>query len=468
MGGKQIMGLCFAAVVSGFALAGEPQQNELNAKDLVNGYKLNLQKFKSMRVTWRYMHEKGEEWFRENEAAIIVHNKAIRECTSPTEKKSLKDSLAWFEEQAKYAKTITIMHFDFWTDRKGFQTRRVSEMEWGDKKIPRNFTFPDALADETTLATDFRDIPIISFNGNAELGFRGWFGVRGNKNAASVLAKAPESSQRWLFPPLGVESEDWGDVGGWHEIDRFFTLPIANMSVEGTDKIGDKEIYLLAHNKVDSELRHSLTPELLKKYQGKAKRYEKTVAWIDPSQGFLPLKIGYYYDFTFEQNAKPFSKGKNPGQLLEVEHIKQIPGGGYFPVKGVLRSFRHKMSMEKLIEQRFDLEGVIKGKYKVGPIGIFQETSWEAFKVDADWETTTGMFDLRFPTKTVYADRTKLKVMSTDDPSKAIDQTLEKMPPPVLPARSWGPRLIFIIVNIVLIGVLIVLYRFKRRQKGSS
>jgi hypothetical protein len=193
------------------------------------------------------------------------------------------------------------MHFDFWTDRKRFQIRRVAtELEQQGQTIPDDFTFPDVPLTPSSLATAFKDITILSFNGDPKAGFRFWEGRRRqDRYLGSIYNKAPEPYQAWLFPPLGVDNEAWGRAGhwygpysAWHEIDRwFFAYPLKDMAVRGTETIGGKKTYLLTYAKVHDDLRSSLPPNLLEKYKGRARRFERTTAWIDPSQGFLPLKI---------------------------------------------------------------------------------------------------------------------------------------------------------------------------------
>jgi hypothetical protein len=461
-------------LVSSLMLGQQPDSLELRPADLVSGYRLNLGKFKSFRVTVRYSKQNREQWFREQEARILSYEKGVNESTNEDEKVEYLSALQRIQDSVKNPKAgePVFSHFDFWTDRKGFQTRRFTEGDLigakGAKSIPAEFRFPDEpLADQGSLATTFKHIPIVSFDGDLKAGFRAWNGYLGSSYNASVWPKAPEYGEGWpLFPPLGVESEAWGKTLTWHEIDQFFALPVEQLSVEGTELVGGTKTYRLAHIK-ERPIASSLSQQLIKKYP-KARSFNKTVAYVDPSRGFLPRKIAYYTDVMLEESAKPFAGRNDPWGILEVKRIELIPRGGFYPMEGIAQSFDYELPAVRRVERLRDLEGSIKGKYRTDKRGISDETAWLVTRVDAGWEPSPGMFDLPFPDNTLYFDQIKQKGMLTGDPAKKIDENVQPLPPPVLPAPNPTRRYILVGTNVALIIFVVVLFVVVKRRKKAS
>jgi len=459
---QAIFGFCML-FCSSFLLGKQSNELRVNPEDLVNGFRLNYYKFKSLRVSWQSSNENGNEWFREKQAQILLCEKVLKTTTDDKERKEVETILRIRrgEVQSPKSKMVLYSHFDFWSDRNRFQIRSVSDLtgHWFKKTIPNKFEFPDLANVQNSLATSFKDISILSFNGDLKSGFQTWTGVLGGLGSGSVSTKAPEAVSGWLFPPMGINSELWSPKSTWNKIDQFFSLPIEGMSVIGVDNLKGKETYLLAYNKVNENLERSFTPELIKKYPN-ARRHEKTVAWVDPTQGYLPLQIAYYHDFTFKRDEKAFTKSKDPDTLIEIERIEPVAGGGFYSARGVETFFAYSLPTAELIDQLTDLEGGILGKYSHGSLGTYQKSTWESTIVDARREMNAEMFDLIFPQNSVYFDQTTQKVMSTQESVKNMEDALTD----TSSTKSITRRFLLMIMVLVVFGTLFYL---KVRKKAT-
>jgi len=473
---QQLLAVLCLNLMTHLGLDAGQASSDVSPKDIVDGYKLNYHNFHSLRVAWRQWDRKGEQWFRTHEGRILGLERMAKAAPSEEVKAQCLSQAKAYREMLDLpdAKKASLMHFDFWTDRQRFQIRRVSnKLEWGGGRpvVPDDFTFPDEPLNPSTLQTAFKDISILSFNGDLTSGFRYWDGRRRQGSHTGVVySQAPEYTQSWLFPPLAVDTKVWGQVDAWHEIDRFFlTLPVEKMSVRGMEKIGNKRTYALTCTEIQEDMKKVLAPALAEKYQGKAQTIKRTTAWVDPSQGFLPLKIEWDAYWVFKDGGESNSTYTGrPGRRLVLERIEQFAGAGAYPVRGVVQSLVLVRTIEELSELvGLQFDSFLRSKPKQGETGIYEESRWEAVKVEANGDLDRGMFDLTFPHDTVYYDETRQKGFSTTDPGKLIDGAVVGTTEPAAPVRSssWHWRTALIVLNVAGATALVIAYRLLRRRE---
>ena len=297
---------------------------------------------------------------------------------------------------------------DYWTDRKGFQLRRLC---MGDltgeriaKGVPEELAFPDAIAGGDVLANQFKEISALSFNGDVKDGFRFWMGWGFGSYHGVITAKPLTPATGWHFPPLGVTSDVWGHKDSWSPFDIFFAKPLEQMSLDGTESVNGRKTYKLVHVESGPPYRF-LAIDQEKRFPN-AKAYHRQIAYVDISQGYLPLRISYESVLVLQPGQKPFSAGYEPEEVLHVRRIEPVKGGGCYPVDYRLERYVDKLSVDELAARIKDREGAMLGKYnKYKNKCIRSEKIWTFSKVDAAWKTRPGMFDMPFPNNTVVTDQ---------------------------------------------------------------
>jgi hypothetical protein len=455
------------------ALGGEVPLNAIHPQDLIDGYKLNFQKFKTLRVLWRHTQQNREGWFQSQKGFILRFEHQAKAAPSETERQAFLAKADNVRKQLNSpdAKEAVIKHLDFWTDRQRFQIRRLAHEWFGpEPKAAADFRFPDEPLDESTLPTAYKDIAILSFAGDLKAGFRCWTGKQLSGSFQGVIYnRAPEFPQGWLFPPLGVDTEKWGQVRAWHEMDKyFFSMPVANMTVRGTEKIGDKTTYLLTYSKEETDIKKLVGPDLQDKYRGKLRQVERITAWVDPSQGFLPLKMEWEGCYeTRDDQGKVHSSYTGPSNRLEVKQIKEIPGGGFYPLNTVHHSLRTIRPIEESITANWN--DLLQGKYAEGQKEVSQEIRCEAVKVEAGWPANLAMFELAFPKNTIYYDQPNQKGLYTSDLAdfmKAAGLNGADASAVPLPGPSWQWRTLVLAVNAALIATVLGVFLWLR-QRGT-
>jgi hypothetical protein len=449
----------------------KPIANSITPRDVIDGFKLNYQSFQTLRVSWRYSYQKKEALFHNKQAAASQLEKEAAFATGKEKSEMQKRADAIrFELNSAGASDVSGTLFDYWTNRQAFQIRMLVSAFEEDAEGKKDTKFPDAAVTPAMLQNVYKDIPIMSFTGDLKSGFRMWAGRKsGASYSAAVFKDHSAAGRNWLFPPLAINNKTWAEPQVWHIIDSYFvTTPVDLFTVSSLEKLGSTKVLLLSSEEVEQDAKRFVPPQVSEKYKGKLHTIKRTRAWVDPSRGFLPLKIEWDVFVTFVENDKTYSTYNGPYRRLVVEEIQKIPNAGYYPVKGCIQELR---ALHPSGSSNVNMEDFIRGKYNGIELGVYDEGRWDAFLVAANLQMQKGMFELPFPPNTMYYDETVQNGFLTSDPLDVLDNALiDKVPesqPLGLSSPPW--RSIVILVNVALVSLIAIAYVYlKRRERRLS
>lgn len=267
-------------------------------KELVAGYRQNFARFHTLEVQWRQTKEFTEAWTKTRERDVLILKELMRDpATSPERRKFLEEEVRRTRMLlAPEANNPRCFYQDFWTDRERFQMR-VAPDNWADRQA-RTVEFPKEALTKDSLNDVYKDFYILSYQPSS--GFRTWTGrhTKGGYHGTAVYGNNPNVQGLHHFPPAGEVKKEWGSL--WHPFDDFFARPLEEMRVAGEEVLDGKRTYTLEAVR-EIQATAFLTKEEIDKYNGKLKKYLATKAWIDPSQGYLPLRMTYYSYYVYNE-----------------------------------------------------------------------------------------------------------------------------------------------------------------------
>jgi hypothetical protein len=391
-----------------------PEPNELIA-----GYRQNFARFRTLEVQWSQTKEFKEAWKKAQEKSAEIMEGLASDPTAPEKTRSQR-----LEYAKQIRRNVTMIKNpqgfvqDFWTDRERFQVR-IPPDDRADRQAQK-INFPTEALTKESLNEVYKDFYILSYQPDSA--FRMWSGKHTKKgyHGTAVYSVNPNVNELHNFPPLGEVKKEWGTL--LHPFDELFAKPLNQMRVTGTEQVDGKRTYLL---EVSQELPAGafLTREEVMKYKGRLKGYSVTKAWIDPSQGYLPLRIAYSSAYTY--NGKKIESKQPPLPLIDHVTVEKVTGG-YYPSNGTIYTHAidpaHNNGSYNPPKER---EKQIRGEpYYVPPSVVTTETKWQVLSVKANMPIQKEMFDLSFPDRSIYVDERELKVKVTGSPQGLIDEIL--------------------------------------------
>jgi hypothetical protein len=293
---------------------------------------------------------------------------------------------------------------DYWTDRKRLLVRMPDRPD-------AVFRYYDNNISPETLLERYAHWTIFSYDSACGGAYRFWNGLGRDGRGRGVVGTRAVTSLLglFMFPPLGVSDPAWGQVRTWHVIDEFYARPLSEMRVLGKGVVSGKEVVLLEH----MEMRPPQSASTLA--QGRKVEWaDITTAWVDVDRGCLPLRMETWSELMldgvfFGTVAK--TSVRNPGGqkayvITEIHEIRKFDGGGFYPVKGVIRN----ISPDPDYRGPFNtLDGTLAGKVVDVPTVEFTRWEWEAVSVEPNVLIPETSLALKFPKGTAYTDETLSK-----------------------------------------------------------
>jgi hypothetical protein len=171
------------------------------------------------------------------------------------------------------------LNYELWTDWSGYQVR------W--QRDPRlDVAFPNAMPQSETMAREFQDLVLTSYSPiSDDARYRFW--QPDNSLGAGMLSAAPFRLGSHRIPPTGFLRPEWGGNSDWHLMDLILGASPAGLRLLGSGSLDGRKVYRLeAHLDSRSSKEASET-----KGDVDVVTEEYAVLSIDPSQGFLPIRI---------------------------------------------------------------------------------------------------------------------------------------------------------------------------------
>ncbi len=368
---------------------------------------------------WKYAEQKKERWFqlqqwttdRNLRVLAELNDKKIKETEETEDIIELKEALRNEVERIKLemndplARKKQIFETDFWTDRQSFQIRQKIRRAVGEGQEQ---VFPDVPLDEKSLTKEYKNISIVSFNGKPEDGVRVWGGMEDGFFVGGMFPNISGHYEGKPFPPIQLEADKWASMAGrdfYHPLDTFFGFPATEMIVEESQVVNGRKLVVLSRTKTSDNAEEFLH-QFAAGYQGRVQLIRKHIAWLDPSQGFLPLRIEFHDFVLFKDGDKSYKSVAGPVEVIEVTKVAKIPGGGFYPMKGTVSRFDY-LTKEYHDDKDVVTEDFLRGRYSLAKGEVVEEFEWEVNKIEAGWKVPETMFDLPFPEGTKIFDRRK-------------------------------------------------------------
>lgn len=456
--------LCaLVAALSAIVAGAQPQ---IQATDVVAGYRQNFAEFRTLHVQWARVLSNAENFFKHLEAvAHDLERQATREGLDAEQRAQLLSQAQTYLEMVSHPKNAApnALRQDFWTDGTGYQMRLPSP-SLGDRQTEWRYPPSVARIDGGALLADYKDTAVICFDGRIEDGFRVWDGyTKGDVHRANIQKSAPDSDEAH-FPPLGFVNAEWG--AHWHPFDDFFAGPIEQLRIVGEEELAGRRTYVIERVSENARKELRLKPEHLKKYGDRIRMLDLVRAWVDSARGYLPLRMEWRSDTLLDGRPLAAPEKEVPSfRSIDNVEIRQVPGTqGYYPV----RSAMHLYAVEAGFRGPFVTVGdFLDGQARVvAPVRLHQECHWEVSLVEANRDMS-GLLSLAFPDNTTYYDARQSRGFLTGDAKKLLDDALAKREEPPRPAIWTTSRLV--VITLVAVGLLaLALVPISRYRRGRA
>ncbi|GIW96021.1 MAG: hypothetical protein KatS3mg110_4062 [Pirellulaceae bacterium] len=445
------------------ALVSRPLWSQATVDDLVAGYQTNAAKFRTLRVLW-------ERKFEETPA---VKARALTDAgrleglagsaKSLDEKRQFEEQAAALRAQAARPLRKETWVQEYWTDRNRFQVRLPRPDLPPD--TASQLSFPDDVPVGDALATVFKQYEIASVlpSSSGHL-VRLWYGADERGTLRASIRKGDGYPTEFMVPPLGIPNGVWDwaspvdrrDESHLHWFDLFFLVSAAELRLVGRETVNGRSVYVIEYVSKSANLRD------LKTSDGKTVE-PATVqrAYIDPSQGCLPLRLEaggrIYVD---GQPLRPHNF--QPSVVVEVSRIESVQGAGFYPMAGVVTQYT--LDPEYPSRSIYEaLEDMLSKEWVPKKLVVSSTIRWEVRRLDANLPMPEELFSLEFPKNTHYFDAVENRtgvVGLTDEEVKRLagEQPGQRL----APGRKW---FVAGLATVAFVGAAVVFLLWKRARK---
>jgi hypothetical protein len=396
------------------SLTAQNEKGPLPSVDyLVSGFRANRDSFPTLHILWTRKHELADASLKLWEIQAEKYGKESNDASKTARERAM--ALQLYENAKKFLanpilRKPSIIIQEFRTDRKSYQYRRFNASDLSDLPIGYSFS-KRSPADSLNLQTIFANTRISAYD-HATATYKFWFGRRdGRDYYRGEIRRSRLGDSEAFIPPLGLDSDAHGGI--LNEIDTFFALPKAQMSVIRAETKGGVETYVIEHLQelklAPDFLIKELPRGLIARFPGKLQLFAITTAWVDAKRGCIPLRV--------EKTGAFFYEGRRLGPVpqlansLTVFKVQKVDRGGWYPMKGRVYSYNQdpewtkgQNSMELLLTDRF---------YDI-PHVIVNSTSWDTQNIETVSDIA-DFFRLDFPNDTEYFDEQSKKFLFIGD-----------------------------------------------------
>ncbi len=227
-----------------------------------------------------------------------------------------------------------------------------------------------------------------------------------------------------MFPPLLRPSSPVSDHSV-HPFDRFFLLPSVGMHVLGSMQLGQAKVYVVEHRAEPQE------PWFGAGKEG-AMCSRVTRAFIDPAQGYLPLRVEAGY--VRIDHGRLVDDQPQLDNIVECLGIQRLPGAGFYPTKGVNRSLVLDPK-DPSFDATLTAETYINAPLR--KLVVVADKRWDVTRVTTDEPVSRELFALEFPNGTRYSDMVTGVEHLAGTPDEAFQEMLNGRKPQ---EESSSPR----------------------------
>lgn len=415
------LALTLAATASMVGCAGEIRRENLRTEDgsarvdsldataVVNGYRANRDHLSPLRVSWRNQFQFHDLWFYDAEKRAAALDAEAAQSADPTKRAALVNEAARIRSEIAQGRKPLVYDYDYWTDGRAFQVRTPLELtgptQPPSRERPR---FPDEPATPANFRSAFASMLVASWAPAQAGSLRVWNGIREEDGVAFArvsdggIAGAVVNFQ---FPPLAAAAEVDGPPAQWHPLDRFFRGLASDLSVIGQQSLHGRKTVVIRR------IETKLVPEGWDKKPGKLEIVTTDTAWVDPAQGFLPVRIESTVNWAFNGKALGAPEHRTPSQVVEVTDVLKTKNGGFYPRKGTVTAY----CGDPTVQQDFNnLDALFAGTDRMPVMIPYQKNDWDAYTVEAGRPMPATMFVPRFPDDVAVYDENKPPAQKTE------------------------------------------------------
>lgn len=321
--------------------------------EIVAGFERNRSAFPALNISWRETRKNHEPYFKGLEDDNDRWRRSVETTTSEATRTWCLSSIQTNERiLANRAQHMEVhRHRQLLTDWNRFQVRSPIQ----DNPGTAQFTFPNALPTPDTLQVEFGKMLIKSYTGSDEQCLIFWKSPDEDWTSPAVRRSYEHHGP---LPPLAGELEKLGlgdpsanPLFTLNPIDQFFRWPLEMLQVVGNEDIEGVPCVILEMRKETTDPDPSkavgrATDEEIAEYKGRFRVYFCARAWIDTRHGYLPRRMLLSMNrVTLDERQLTFAFKGSP--VLDEIKIEKIPGGGYYPVSGNLKSYTLPVEQRK-------------------------------------------------------------------------------------------------------------------------
>jgi len=431
----------------------------LTPEDLFAGFQLNRSQFPSLHVQMERTNQWKDGW-RAYAAKTADQSERLSESPDldPAQRSSLRQS-AQLLRQAATTDKPQFFFLDYWTDGAAFHARSPI---LAPEDVRSSWDFPTAPVSAENLVEIYPETMICSFDPKASPRLRVWNGIRGNGDRSgrvtddSIHAVTPG----FQFPPLGIQDPQWAPTSLWNPIDQYFQDHSSGATLVGQERVDDRDLYHLR------TITFTDAPQGFARSPGRFEIGSIVDAWIDPSQGFLPVRIewnsGIYRD------RQPIVVNRTPHKRVDVLEVRAIEGAGFYPWSGLARDFVDDPTFKP---SSLTIDDLVKGATPEEPPKLVHTMmGWTVTALEPRAEITDLMKRLEFPRSTNYFDDRRQRVMIQGLSESEVDRMLaEQASGPPVSGQTASPRSMgwLILLNGILIALVVTAAIVRARKKQS-
>jgi thiol-disulfide isomerase/thioredoxin len=365
------------------------------AAEVVAGYRRNLAQFPQPHVTIHGAERTSAPMHRLWQSRVVAMERALADPSrSDNQRKHAQLVLAAARDELARAGEVTYTHQDFWTDRKSWQARMPYAGPDGDQ--PPMHTFPRDLPGAAALAGVYRRYRVYTFAPDASPSMSAWLGLP-NPGAPAYArvsdALLDELPANFHLPPLAATAGKSSQLA--HPIDAVFFRKGEPLRVVAHEMVSGRRTIKIEQAMFEpSGEPHRAAGELAVG--------EVITAWIDPEQGYLPLRVEWHS--AWQLGGRPLNQPHRPVHaVLRTTRIERI-GGGFYPLEGTIE-FR---SLHPAAGPAVSIDEMAAGKAYDPQMISQRELAWRVETAEPRGGADERIYRVEFPARTEIFDETRL------------------------------------------------------------
>ncbi|WP_417387045.1 M56 family metallopeptidase [Gimesia sp.] len=396
-------------------------QDELpTVEEILNGYHANLQRLLPIELTYRVLSQENRNCITRDQlelkaikqapnldrSQIIVDGKVLSEDDFHLMDISFKLKQQQLERELtpeairERLREKTVERRFFWTDGSSFHQRWPY---WSDSERLQNTRLDQGpVWPPENLNQNYDSIKLISWSKSNQPPLRHWFG-RDKKHLtqqASIGNHLSEVQSLHTSAPLGLKAYQWDEKLPTYSLDDSMSKNPDQYQVVRRSQLNGHSVIL-----VDS---FSAYPQRSQESRWRMR------AWIDPSRGYLPLRI----EWGVVDPSNKLVSGLS--HHLETLEIKQV-AGSYYPVKIKYQEYTPDwLTQQKRAEKMKPEE---RAKIPELPVPVIEGRckTWEVLSMKANQPIEPETLALQFPEGTIYENH--------NDGQKYVTGKTQPLPP---------------------------------------